>query len=151
MKNCDNCGKETTNPRFCSKSCAAIKTNKEYPKRKPEGNCAGCSQSIKSSRKYCKLCFPIYYCKDITLDEAIYSKHYRSNAYSLIRNRARNLMLREGHNSCSQCGYNKHVEIGHKKPISSFEGNTLLSVINHKDNLLVLCPNCHWEYDNLNK
>ena len=25
-----------------------------------------------------------------------------------------------------------------------------VSVINEKDNLLFLCPNCHWEFDNVN-
>jgi predicted HNH restriction endonuclease len=36
----------------------------------------------------------------------------------------------------------------HIKPISSFEETVYLSVINSQDNLVLLCPNCHWEFDN---
>ena len=49
---------------------------------------------------------------------------------------------------CMKCGYDKHVEVCHIKPIRQFSEDTLLSVINDKTNLLLLCPNCHWEYDN---
>jgi len=34
---CDNCGTLTENRRFCSRSCAATCTNKEHPKRNPNG------------------------------------------------------------------------------------------------------------------
>ena len=40
------------------------------------------------------------------------------------------------------------IEVCHIKPIRQFSEDTLLSVINDKTNLLLLCPNCHWEYDN---
>lgn len=49
---------------------------------------------------------------------------------------------------CNKCGYDKHVEICHIKSVSSFSGDSLLGEINHKSNLMGLCPNCHWEFDN---
>lgn len=49
---------------------------------------------------------------------------------------------------CSCCGYDKHIEICHKKPIKDFDDSSLVSEINSKDNLTALCPNCHWEFDN---
>jgi hypothetical protein len=49
---------------------------------------------------------------------------------------------------CQACGYDKHVEHAHIKPISSFDEDTLLIVVNAPENNLVLCRNCHWEYDN---
>ena len=52
---------------------------------------------------------------------------------------------------CSRCPYSKHVEVAHIKAIASFSEDTLLSVVNHPDNLVVLCPNCHWELDNLDE
>ena len=45
------------------------------------------------------------------------------------------------------CGYDKHVEICHIKSIGSFPTDTIVSDINSLDNLLSLCPNCHYEFD----
>lgn len=33
---CVNCGKVTTNPKFCSNTCAAIHNNKHFPKRQKQ-------------------------------------------------------------------------------------------------------------------
>ena len=49
---------------------------------------------------------------------------------------------------CVICGYNKHVEVAHKKPVSEFDDNTLVKDINSINNLVGLCPNHHWEFDN---
>ena len=51
--------------------------------------------------------------------------------------------------ACACCGYDKHVELAHIKPVSSFDVNTLISVVNSEENVIQLCPNCHWEFDNL--
>ena len=83
----------------------------------------------------------------MTLDEAIYKEHYKSSAFAKVRSRARTLAKKWGWKSCLNCNYSKHIEVAHKKAITDFSGNTLLSVINDKSNLLPLCPNCHWEFD----
>lgn len=49
---------------------------------------------------------------------------------------------------CSVCGYDKHFEICHIKPVSDFEDSATLKEINNIDNLVALCRNCHWEFDN---
>lgn len=49
---------------------------------------------------------------------------------------------------CSNCGYDKHVEVCHIKSISSFNNESKISEINDISNLILLCPNCHWELDN---
>lgn len=49
---------------------------------------------------------------------------------------------------CIICGYSKHVEIAHVKAVADFEDNVKVSEINNIDNLIALCPNHHWEYDN---
>ena len=41
----------------------------------------------------------------------------------------------------------KHVELCHIKPIASFKDSALLSEVNSKNNIVQLCPNCHWELD----
>jgi ribosomal protein L37E len=49
---------------------------------------------------------------------------------------------------CSVCGYSKHYEVCHMKAINSFSPSIMISEINNLDNLVALCPNCHWELDN---
>lgn len=42
----------------------------------------------------------------------------------------------------------KHVEIAHIKPVSEFDGDSTIADINSLKNLIYLCPNHHWEFDN---
>lgn len=49
---------------------------------------------------------------------------------------------------CIICGYDKHFEVAHIKAVSDFDDNTSILEINDIDNLIALCPNHHWEYDN---
>lgn len=49
---------------------------------------------------------------------------------------------------CAVCNYDKHVEIAHIKPVSDFDDCSTIAEINSIDNLIALCPNHHWEYDN---
>lgn len=77
------------------------------------------------------------------------SKQQGANNYSRIRDHAAKVVKKLGidFSSCSVCGYDKHVHICHIKPISSFDETSTLSEINSPDNLIILCPNCHWEFD----
>jgi predicted restriction endonuclease len=52
------------------------------------------------------------------------------------------------HQECKVCGYDTHVEVCHIKSVSSFSDDSLISEINSIDNLVGLCPNHHWEFDN---
>lgn len=49
---------------------------------------------------------------------------------------------------CYNCGYSRHAECCHIKPVGGFPEGTQISEINRLDNLILLCPNCHWEFDN---
>lgn len=49
---------------------------------------------------------------------------------------------------CAVCGYQNHVEVAHIKAVAAFDDNTTIREINSIDNLIGLCPNHHWEYDN---
>lgn len=71
----------------------------------------------------------------------------RHGAYSSIIGNARDVYKRSGKPKiCSVCGYDKHVEICHIKPVSSYNVETILE-INDISNLIALCPNHHWEFD----
>ena len=49
---------------------------------------------------------------------------------------------------CQKCGYSNHIEFCHIKAVSSFGDDALLGEVNDPKNILVLCPNHHWELDN---
>jgi predicted restriction endonuclease len=69
------------------------------------------------------------------------------SARSRIQRDARKV-LKDEDRLCKICGYNNHVEVCHIKPVSLFTEEAIISDINHKDNLIMLCPNHHWEFDN---
>jgi hypothetical protein len=48
---------------------------------------------------------------------------------------------------CQRCKYNLHIEICHIRAISDYPDNTLVKDINDQSNIIILCPNCHWELD----
>lgn len=51
-------------------------------------------------------------------------------------------------NRCQVCQYSPYVEVCHIKPISEFPLSALESEINAPNNLVKLCRNCHFEFDN---
>lgn len=145
LMNCLNCNVETTNPRFCSRSCSCTYTNKQNPRRFKKVRYCSCGNDLTGRKKVCDSCSRR---GDMTLREAIYNEGYKRTSYALVRARARNSVSGEPQ-CCEVCGYDKYVEVAHVKAIASFELDTLVSVINDRSNLRLLCPNHHWELDNL--
>lgn len=85
-----------------------------------------------------------------TIADVLVKRGTGSHRYQAVRTDAiRRARLDNAVLVCAKCGYDKHVEVCHVKPISSFDKSTPLGVVNSKENLLLLCPNCHWEHDNL--
>lgn len=75
------------------------------------------------------------------------STHAR-HRHQTVRNHAHRIAKLAGLlPQCVECGYTKHVELCHKKPIHAFPLTATLSEINAIDNLVFLCPNHHWELD----
>ena len=148
---CINCNKETNNPKFCNRSCAATYNNKHYIKRTAKINlCKSCGSPTILRRKYCSKCNSISRL-DYTLDQAtkVYRKHHRSALFNLVRSRAKPVMNQNNIlKICYNCGYNKHVEVCHIISLFTFPLTAKLSEVNHIKNLVYLCPNCHWEFDN---
>lgn len=138
---------------FCSRSCSASYNNKTHPKKQRSGaKCVDCNLPIRKNCSRCQRCRTLYVnnlIDDCTLEECIYANHYRSSAYAKVRTRARAVAQKLGWKKCSVCGYDKHIEVDHIKPISSFDPSTKMSIINDPSNLRPLCPNCHWETHNM--
>lgn len=77
-----------------------------------------------------------------------YRKNWQS-ARTAIRKDAQKVFDQSGKPyKCAICGYDKHIEIAHIKAVSEFDDSALLTEINNPDNLIALCPNHHWEFDN---
>ena len=144
---CLKCGTLTTNEKFCSKSCANSYNNVLFPKRqKAQRFCKKCNTKITDRHTVCIECnSSIQDWSKINYGEIKALRSYQK--HSRIRNLARNNYLRSAKPKECICGYNKHVEICHIKPINSFTDDTPVSTINSLNNLVALCPNCHWELD----
>lgn len=154
---CHLCKKETTNPRFCSRSCAAKLTNKESPKRKLNRVCTKCENLVKSHRhSLCSIHFEEYidrFKRDKTIGEyrnklSIKGKHV-SWMHSRIRAFARSWLRDIAKLPCAKCGYSLHVELAHIKAVSDYDDNAKISEVNDISNVIQLCRNCHWGFDNL--
>jgi 5-methylcytosine-specific restriction endonuclease McrA len=64
-----------------------------------------------------------------------------------VRRDARKTYLAARPYRCVNCGYSKRIDVCHRRPLASFSQETPLAVVNALDNLVGLCPNCHWEFD----
>jgi len=169
---CINCGKIikvldrqkvsiVRRKKFCNHSCAATYNNQKYPKRIAENEritfCDKCGKKIKqikrsngtfSSRKTCNECNKAL--AGITKGELWEKSNRRSTASSRVTSHARKTYIDSGKElKCKICGYDKHIEVCHIKAISEFNMDALIvEEINNVNNLIALCPNHHWEFDN---
>jgi predicted restriction endonuclease len=75
-------------------------------------------------------------------------KNWQSARSSITRLARKSFMKSNKPYRCEICGYTNHVEVAHIKPVSEFSDDTPISEINNPDNLIGLCPNHHWEFDN---
>ncbi len=168
IKPCENCGVQVTrwasqykrsraNRVFCSKSCAATYNNKITPKRKKKVRCCShkdCSNLVWKDRS--TLCEEhhkgIYGWHDKSLKayraaKAAKGQHpswFNSQIRAFARSHNKDLILLP----CANCGYGKHVELCHRIAITAFPEETPLKQVNARSNLIQLCRNCHWEFDN---
>lgn len=112
-------------------------------------NCK-CGEQIKSRSKSCRKCkilFEQNRAEGFTLGDKCYDK-ISSSRFGYVRYRARIIGELLEFSRCRACGYDKHFEVCHIKAVTDFTDDTLISEINSPDNLVPLCPNCHWEFDN---
>jgi hypothetical protein len=144
---CLHCQKPTTNAKYCSRSCAVTSNNSKHPRRTKSKVCdfEGCSEIIFSSRKFCSE--HRYGGRRFeTIGDLRAAAKYQVNAYAryFARNWARqNLDLTK----CAVCDYRTHIEIAHIEPLAKFPDDTPIAET-YINNVIGLCPNHHWEFDN---
>lgn len=146
--NCIQCGAVTTNPKFCSSSCAASYNNVKFPKKKKKERCCKkCSKKVTHRAKLCKEHnSQIVDWSKVTYGEAKGIRKYQKN--SRIRGLARRLYLKSSMpHKCYVCGYSKYFDVCHKKPVYTFDDSVTIAEINSLSNLVALCKNHHWEFD----
>jgi len=141
-----------TYTKYCSRSCAASVNNSKFPKRKKTG-------------KVCIICFgPSQYNKRCAPCRAKASEAYLDTTKAMlrgdgnmnfnsrlpyIRSHAKSVYLKSNQSLvCKVCGYDVHVEIAHIKAIKDFSEESTIREINDLSNLVTLCRNHHWEFDN---
>lgn len=155
---CFTCGNETTNPKFCSRSCSATYTGKMFPKRKIQRKCSKCDNKVRTYKH--TLCAE-HWAEHLANKPDVYrnrklKEYWNKDSLKNLHPSSKNAHIRLVAHSwfkklkelpCANCGYTKHVELCHIKPISSFTEESTLGEVNHEDNIIQLCPNCHWELD----
>ena len=126
---------------FCNHSCSAKFSNKYSIKRK--------ELALKGKREKEKLM------KDATKERAkerltkelkLFNSTKKEINRQHIGSIAKKVMSNEK-KICVKCSYDRHVHVCHIKAVKDFPDTALIKEINHKDNLVYLCPNCHWEFD----
>lgn len=149
--NCKRCQKEFEPKNsiqvFCSSKCNLCYNQLKWQQshKKP---CSQCPNLVKPYGNLCRWCAAkprkIVFATMSLKELKKLNKHPRQWE-GRIRTDARQL-AGIGH-SCFVCGYSKHFEVCHIKPIASFADEALVSEINSLSNLSILCRNCHWEQE----
>ena len=142
--------------RWCSPICRRLyQSNRDVSlkvdKPKPAPGmvytiCVGCDGEMKAyrttKRPFCSKECRLNYLKRLTKKD-IESVHISSTIRKYNREWNRDITIKP----CANCGYSKHVELAHIVAVSEFSDDVPFGIINSPDNILPLCPTCHWEFD----
>ena len=129
---CSNCESDLVfkkrNNKFCCKSCAAIYNNKRRVK-KELNKCVWCGGECKSV--YCS-----HFC------QRDYKRALKLNIWLLTNEGKpiRDYIIKQQLGKCNHCGI---YEWNNKQIILELEHKDGNSGNNHRDNLEMICPNCH--------
>lgn len=165
--NCLNCDVETSNPKFCSRSCSASLNNALMPKRKLNNRCFSCEGFIRSNVKYCSECYQVFiknrkvkFCDKHQIDRIIKNgKTYKciecnKEAVVSYRQRAKKRLVENFGGKCKICGYKKSTRALHfhhvdpsTKSFGIGTGNTRKweLVLEEVKKCILVCSNCHGE------
>lgn len=127
--------------KFCSQSHSAKYNNHTNPKRISSKHfCSNCS---KNKAKQSSLC---YKCRVQKKKQDSALLKISSVSYRTIRDNAKRITYGRSR-VCTLCNY-PYAETCHIKPIRGFSKDSTLGEVNHPSNLVMLCPNHHYEFDN---
>ncbi len=148
---CRQCGKETSNPSFCSHSCSATHSNIRRAEKKPNLLCA-CGNQMDFRAVTCHACIARRK-RDTALSKPISEFRVTKDGrylYNDIRKWAKRLMAEwYAEKECHICGFDHTVHTCHIRPITSFPEDATMREVNSRENLIYLCPNHHAMLDDL--
>ena len=140
MNNCKQCGTETKNPKFCSRSCCGKYMQNDEEFRKKIKRSHSSKPLSKKHRENIKNGLLVLYKKQ--RDNLIQSKDFND----LPKGLRQKLFKEEKGNKCEECNFQYSDPISEKGPfeIHHKDGNHNNWI---KENLIMLCLNCHWKTD----
>jgi predicted RNA-binding Zn-ribbon protein involved in translation (DUF1610 family) len=137
---------ETKKKKFCNSSCSAKFNNF---KRKKKYFCKNCGKNIikKNAKNFCSQECWRFYITNEKITKWIFGEWDGSTKNGELSSIIRNYLLKENNYSCENCGWNKIHQKTKTSPlgIHHIDGNYKN---NKRENLQVLCPNCHSLTDN---
>ena len=149
---------------FCGHSCASIFSNKlrsgyEHSRRLTEYRCTKCDVLLATGwnahvknkqRKTCVTCNSNYLDWNTTTLADMKENCTSGSFHGKIRCKSRTVYKKSNKpKCCAVCGYDKHYDVCHIKALKDFSLDATLAEVNHIDNLVAMCPNHHWEHDNI--
>lgn len=152
MNMCQNpsCENKTTNPKFCSRSCAASVNNLGKRRNQVLGtkerllNCLNCNTALKMHQyKYCSNTCQGEYRRNSSIK--IWLSTGEAHAGTAKNHYVRNYIAQEQDNMCAICSC-----------VDNWQGKPLVLILDHIDgdstnnwrsNLRLVCPNCDSQLD----
>ena len=134
---CQECGKETGNPKFCSRNCSASYNNGKVPKRKrTHDRCKHCNKELPVKRHLTST-----FCSHKCFNEWRYGDWKERLEEGAVSSNTAKKYLNRLMSECGICGQGRE-----------WQGKPLILQVDHIDgdsdnnelaNLRLICPNCH--------
>jgi hypothetical protein len=153
MNKCADCEKPLKSPKrkFCNSSCAAKYNNRgvnrhEETTTRMVSHCLDCDSEVvyygSNEAKYCSNKCQARHKRKLFIERWEDGDETGSTKNGSLSNHIRNHLLEKHNHKCSKCGWGVVHEITGKVPlhVDHIDGDHRN---NTKDNLRVLCPNCH--------
>lgn len=138
---CKSCGKETSNPKYCSRKCSTSVTNKTKTKIKP--NCLYCNKELPETfRKFCSnKCQGRYRRSNIIQQWKEGKISGLDSSIGIVINPVKTYLREKYGDACVLCGWSEVNPYTKKVPLIAdhIDGNWQN---NKEENLRLLCPNC---------
>lgn len=162
---CERCGEQFSRKphgkhdalKYCSRPCASKaigqqlqEHNRAVGKKRAPRVCGLCPNELGSSNTS-GLCIACYLeraseRREQTTLKELRRTHTTAEFHAKVRAWARKEY--DGPMACEACGYETHVDICHVQPVAAFPSDTRIADVNRRSNLVALCRNHHWEFDN---